>query len=262
MARKLIDLTGHTQGRLTVICRAANRGKKTFWLCRCECGKEKEIGASSLRDRKTMSCGCLRLEAVIKACSVDITGKRFGRLVALSKVDGKSNPRVKWSCLCDCGRIVYVTTNALQSGFTNSCGCLATETRHRLGYGMSSFNFLIYSMRRGAEKRGYTWELSEEQVADITKRNCFYCGVKPYQEMSRGRSYGVYIYNGLDRVDNSRGYEIDNVVACCGQCNRAKMAMSYQGFIEWLERIADYRYSLRASQDIKAGNPLLEEMIT
>lgn len=30
--------------------------------------------------------------------------------------------------------------------------------------------------------------------------------------------YGV----GLDRINNSKGYTIDNIVPCCGNCNKLK----------------------------------------
>jgi hypothetical protein len=50
--------------------------------------------------------------------------------------------------------------------------------------------------------------------------------------------YGVYIYNGIDRVDNTRGYSIDNCVACCKQCNWAKRELPQQEFIDWIHRVS------------------------
>lgn len=61
---KLIDLTGQRFGRLTVIGRAARKGKNTYWLCRCDCGAEKEISRCNLLSG-TQSCGCLRAEKTI-----------------------------------------------------------------------------------------------------------------------------------------------------------------------------------------------------
>jgi hypothetical protein len=59
---KFIDLTGMKFGRLTVIERAENRGKKPCWLCKCECGNEKVIMGIHLKSGATTSCGCLRSE--------------------------------------------------------------------------------------------------------------------------------------------------------------------------------------------------------
>ena len=40
---KYEDLTGKKFGRLTAIKKAPSRSNKTYWLCKCECGNEKEI---------------------------------------------------------------------------------------------------------------------------------------------------------------------------------------------------------------------------
>lgn len=56
---KLIDLTGWKCGRLTVLERANNKGKKTAWKCLCECGNIIEVASQSLLKEETSSCGCL-----------------------------------------------------------------------------------------------------------------------------------------------------------------------------------------------------------
>jgi hypothetical protein len=63
------DFTGHRFGILTVIKFAGKRrGKsgysKRFWLCRCDCGKTKEIFAREI-DRQ-QSCGCLHYTLIAK----------------------------------------------------------------------------------------------------------------------------------------------------------------------------------------------------
>lgn len=62
---------------------------------------------------------------------IDLTGRRFGRLVVEKRVEGYPTPRgarTGWLCRCDCGGEVVVTTNHLTSGSTRSCGCLRRET--------------------------------------------------------------------------------------------------------------------------------------
>ena len=61
---RLEDLTGQRFGRLTVLQRAPNRARGTFWLCRCECGVEKEVNAAKLKSGNTVSCGCRRAEGL------------------------------------------------------------------------------------------------------------------------------------------------------------------------------------------------------
>lgn len=57
---KFQDLTGQKFGRLTVIKRIGNKGHNQFYLCKCDCGKEKVILKSSLISGRTKSCGCLK----------------------------------------------------------------------------------------------------------------------------------------------------------------------------------------------------------
>jgi hypothetical protein len=60
----LIDLTGQTYGRLTVLERAGSaKHGQALWLCRCQCGKESIVQGSDLRRGQTKSCGCWRVEA-------------------------------------------------------------------------------------------------------------------------------------------------------------------------------------------------------
>lgn len=61
---KLLDLTGERFSRLTVISRGCDRGGKPGWLCRCDCGIEKELRGSDIRCGLVQSCGCLRNDRV------------------------------------------------------------------------------------------------------------------------------------------------------------------------------------------------------
>jgi len=57
---KAIDETGNRYGRLLVISRSAKNCDNALWVCKCDCGKTKEIRGSNLRGGNTNSCGCLR----------------------------------------------------------------------------------------------------------------------------------------------------------------------------------------------------------
>lgn len=59
----LIDLTGKTFSRLTVLYRygSTNRGEAK-WLCQCNCGVHRAVTGNNLRSGKTQSCGCLHKE--------------------------------------------------------------------------------------------------------------------------------------------------------------------------------------------------------
>lgn len=232
----LVDETGNRYGRLVVLRRAENsRTGIAKWLCRCDCGKEKAILGTSLRNGATSSCGCLRVERLTK----DMTGKTFGRLTALEYYGSNGKGNALWRCRCECGQEVVTVGGSLRSGKTLSCGC----SRRKLPCGEGSFRQLFGRMKRGAKERGYIWELSLEQVREITKQPCYYCGVEPSQLAHTPSCNGDYIYNGLDRMGPESGYTISNVVACCGPCNFAKRGMTVGEFLDWIKGV--YKYSVR-----------------
>jgi hypothetical protein len=59
------DLTGQVFGRWTVLHKDARSRRKTYWLCRCECGNETVVQGGNLKDGQSQSCGCLRRERTI-----------------------------------------------------------------------------------------------------------------------------------------------------------------------------------------------------
>lgn len=63
---KLIDLTGHTYDRLTVLHLHAQRASdgKAQWVCRCACGRITVAKSNNLRSGNTRSCGCLMIDTV------------------------------------------------------------------------------------------------------------------------------------------------------------------------------------------------------
>lgn len=123
---KLIDYTGQQFGLVAVLSRAENRGKKTAWNCKCECGKQFTLLSSTLKQGKTKSCGCMR--------GKDLTNQKFNRLTPIQKTDKRTKDRnIIWKCKCDCGNICYVASSSLISGDTKSCGCLNDEQRRITG---------------------------------------------------------------------------------------------------------------------------------
>lgn len=56
---------------------------------------------------------------------LDQTGRKFGRLTAVSVVSWERPAR--WLCRCECGSETIVRSAQLSSGKTKSCGCLRNE---------------------------------------------------------------------------------------------------------------------------------------
>ena len=172
----------------------------------------------------------------------DITGQRFNRLLVL----GESNQRdhvgaMYWRCQCDCGNLLETTGVRLRSGVTQSCGCLGTERRRggrALGGDLASFNAKYTENRVSAKRRGLVFDLTKEEFRNLTSKPCEYCGKAPEQSSKKYAIKGeTYYHNGLDRVDNSLGYILDNVVPCCRQCNIAKNNYSKEAFLSWVKAV-------------------------
>ena len=58
---------------------------------------------------------------------IDITGKKFGKLLVIKKVSKIGEKNSKWLCLCECGEETEVFLNGLRRGTTKSCGCISIE---------------------------------------------------------------------------------------------------------------------------------------
>lgn len=146
--RRLIDLTGQRFGRLRVISRDEDQkheggSKSAMWLCKCDCGNEVVVNGNSLRMGRTKSCGCLLIDWAREHRSIDLAGKRFGRLVAIKSkrfVLNCGRPITKWLCKCDCGGEAWIATSALQRNKTHSCGCLLSAGEESVCNELSKYN--------------------------------------------------------------------------------------------------------------------------
>lgn len=171
---------------------------------------------------------------------IDEVGNQYGRLVVLRRDGSDGYGQAAWRCLCSCGKEITTRGGNLRNGRTRSCGCLQKEIRgnmSRLPKGIAAFNQLFRTMKYQARLRGYVWDLTEKQVHELTSQSCFYCGVQPAQILHHPGTNGDFIYNGLDRVDNTKGYIMENVVSCCGTCNKAKLSMTYDEFFMWVSAV-------------------------
>lgn len=63
-----VDLSGRRFGRLMVVARAPDVGKRRRWECLCDCGETKTVNYVGLKTGDVTSCGCLRLERLRAVC--------------------------------------------------------------------------------------------------------------------------------------------------------------------------------------------------
>lgn len=134
MAGKCIDITNQKFGRWTVIKQVPNlTSRDSKWLCRCDCGTEREVLGKNLRNGRSTSCGCYKKENDSKLMiqrnkerALNIKNERYGMLIAIEPTEKRtSQGSIIWKCLCDCGNYTYVSVDNLRGGHpVRSCGCL------------------------------------------------------------------------------------------------------------------------------------------
>lgn len=122
MGRKMIDLTEQNINGIIVhspVEEQGGAGKHKRWYCTCPICNEIFIASSQhLRDKNksiSMCSNCSRKNFK------DLTGKKFGRLLVLSKDNNNKSKRIRFLCRCDCGNIISVQANHLVDGSIKNC---------------------------------------------------------------------------------------------------------------------------------------------
>jgi len=219
------DYTGHTFNDIIIL----KPIKKDQWLCKCTlCNKEFELSKKQIRNKiRIKPCRC-SLSGLAKKYS---PGYKFNKLTII-KYTGKNNYRGSniWLCRCDCGNEIEVTTDQIYNN-KKSCGCYNGRDEES-----ASSNHLYAQYRYGANRRNrkLKFSLNRKEFYSITQKECFYCGAPPSQVQ---KAHPNFKYNGIDRVDDSKGYTLDNCVPCCSVCNFMKKKMSQGEFLAHMIRI-------------------------
>jgi hypothetical protein len=243
---KIIDMTGYTIGKLTVIKRVDDHlnQNRVIWLCQCECGNTTNVYSHSLRRKKaTNSCGCLK-----KTHFIDLTGQKFNSLTILKHL-GKDNERNQiYLAKCDCGAEINAQGSDIKTGKIKTCGCgrfRASQIKYLEDPDFVYEKSLYRAYEHGAMGRDYEFKLTLEQFTKLINDNCYYCGIVPsnvHQHSKRRKceEYNEpYLYSGIDRVNNDVGYIPENCVSCCKACNIAKHLMTQEAFIDMAYRIVE-----------------------
>lgn len=146
----------------------------------------------------------------------DLTGQRFGRLVAVERAGNDKYGRAKWKCQCVCGEVLVCHGINLRQGRTNSCGCLKEEVsrRHSVTHGKRKSR--LYSVWSDMKNRCYNPKIHNYHryggrgitVCDEWRNN-----FQAFYEWAMANGYDENAPKGqctIDRIDNDKGYSPDN----------------------------------------------------
>ena len=209
------DLSNQQYNSWKVLYRTVNNNlNKTMWVCECqECGKIKPVGSTNLTSGRSKNCGCKR--EVIKIQKRD---------EAIRKRDEQGNVIEKHCYRCDKWLPIdaFYKIKAMKDGYANTCKeCSSPE---------NNIGRYIHQYKSNAQRRNINFNLSKEEFINIISQPCYYCGAISNQEK----------LIGIDRIDSSKDYTLDNCVPCCDMCNKMKLDYSVKEWLFHMKKIISY----------------------
>ncbi|WP_296683251.1 hypothetical protein [Flavobacterium sp.] len=177
---------------------------------------------------------------------IDLTGKRIAKILVLnyshSHIQPSGQKRAMWNVKCDCGIEKKMSTSTLSNKKLRSCGCEAHRLRklgfNKLAPGEANFNRIYLQYIHRAKNKKIPFELDKAFFREIITKRCVYCNSEGDSfRVNRSHSNGLFISNGIDRVDSSKGYTKENSVACCKTCNVMKNSLTLEKFLNHIKKI-------------------------
>ena len=207
----------------------------------------------------------------------DLTGQRFGRLVALNFSHKNKSRKTYWDFLCDCGTIKTIRTDGVKSGKVQSCGCLKKEqdevNLNREGSKPTKYDseglsqHPLYHKWRGMKRRCYDKNDSHYQYyggRGITICKEWLYSFKAFYEWSleNGWEEGLEI----DRINNDGNYEPSNCryvtrkTNCNNRSTTRKITLNEKthSIMEWCETFNIDPKSLYSKSDEEIKEILME----
>ena len=140
----------------------------------------------------------------------DITGNRYGALVAIERAGSTSEGLALWRCRCDCGGEIVARGANLRSGNTTSCGCVRNEQARMRCTKHGDYGKRLHTI----------WRHMKERCEDANNRYYYCYGGRGVSVCEEWHDYEVFkkwaLENGyddqlsIDRIDNDKDYSPDN----------------------------------------------------
>lgn len=175
-----------------------------------------------------------------------VVGQRCGKLVVRDPGpwynNETSNRLAKRNVLvqCDCGFKPFYTReiNILRGLSTQCLSCRRKNHGDKLRKETTGWTHWYNRYKQNARNRSRVidFEISMDEFQKICSQDCFYCGERPsLRTFPRGAKV---LASGVDRKDPSKGYVLDNCVACCSLCNSMKWTLTAEEFIAHVQKLS------------------------
>lgn len=123
-------------------------------------------------------------------------------------------------------------------------GIVLDLTKNIISLEQDNKESLYWELWRGtkssAKSRNLKFELNKEQHKQIILQNCYYCGDEPKIRNRKKFIENELRANGVDRIDSSIGYILENCVPCCFTCNEMKWHHNVGDFLSHIEKIVEH----------------------
>lgn len=217
--------------RKLVTKNCGNRDHRYIYYVKMQCVHCGEIFYRLSTNCRKFDCiGCKKIQTVQKY--VGVKNHRYEILSFSHKKGTQYFYKVK--CV-KCGREDIKSYSGIFNKNRRIQGCVFCADKTRELNPDAPFHVYESSYKKGAKKRNLVYELTKEQFKNLVTQDCYYCGAKP--KIYNSYKYTSVYMNGIDRIDNSIGYVIDNCVPCCKFCNQMKMEKSQYDFLNKIKEI-------------------------
>lgn len=181
-------------------------------------------------------------KVLIMSKKVDYTGLKTNAFTVIKRDQGS-----KWIVKCNkCGKLYSKTIGEVKKYQSNGC----MDCTYRIASSKPNDWHLYIHYKGHAKDKNRVFDLTYEQFKTLSHSNCYYCGAEPTvvpQLQKYCKNSESQKLNGIDRVDSSKGYTLDNCVPCCSICNQIKSNINQQLFLQQIEKIHNYRNVQRLS---------------